>query len=210
MTRFKNIFRATRTLSNLKLRSNLDDDIYDKWHQNNGKVNKSFIDIEECSFDIVSRYRSFELRYRRIFVGICPGCSCSSCSALDTNCGIHNLLRIKCLSPPSTGCVSCAARAALPVRTRVSGGVRTRARGGGRRRGGRPGSPGRGYDAEPRSLGLLGTSCQCSLNSKYPPQHLPQRQRLLCRSAQNTPAEQCYFSNVIKGLRKSPLEITLQ
>ena len=41
-----------------------------------------------------------------------------------------------------------------------AGGVRTRARGGGRRRGGR--SPGRGYDAEPRSLGLMGTSCHAA------------------------------------------------
>jgi hypothetical protein len=41
---FKQIFRATRSMNK---RSEIDDDIYDKWHLSNNKVNLSYVDLDE-------------------------------------------------------------------------------------------------------------------------------------------------------------------
>ena len=43
LTSFKTIFRAARSL---KMKSDIDDDIYDRWHLSN-KVNLSYVDLDE-------------------------------------------------------------------------------------------------------------------------------------------------------------------
>jgi hypothetical protein len=62
---------------------------------------EDFLDIDQSSFNIHVRYRSFALRYRMLCSSIsvlsCLGC-CSPCSVLDTYYRVNYSLRIKRLA----------------------------------------------------------------------------------------------------------------